>query len=247
MDYMIYAYMQLAQDRDAATVIEEAKRVTGMVPAQNAGPYALAAMPARYAIERGAWKEAAQLQPIASRFAYTSAMTHFARALGAAHSRDAAAADKDVQELARIVEALKTAKDSYWTTEVEVQRLGAAAWTAYARANRDEAFALMRAAADLEDQSEKNAVSPGRLVPARELLGEMLLESARPAEALAEFERSQVRDPNRFRSLSGAGKAAEQSGNREKARYYFKRLTDMAGAGDHRQEMEKARGYLDGN
>jgi len=102
----------------------------------------------------------------------------------------------------------------------------------------------MRAAADLEDTSEKSAVSPGRLVPARELLGDMLLESGKPAEALPEYERSQVHDPNRFRTLYGAGEAAAQSGNRDKARYYFSRLSDMAGSGDRRPEIEKARQYL---
>jgi tetratricopeptide (TPR) repeat protein len=130
---------------------------------------------------------------------------------------------------------------------VEVQRLTAAAWIAFAKGNREAALDLMRAAADLEDKSEKSAVSPGRLVPAHELLGDMLLESGKPAEALAEYERSQVRDPNRFRSLYGAGQAAAQSGNRDKARYYFSKLIDMARSGDLRPEMEKARQYLASN
>jgi tetratricopeptide (TPR) repeat protein len=127
---------------------------------------------------------------------------------------------------------------------VEVQRLGAAAWVAFAGGNREAAFDLMRAAADLEDKSEKAAVSPGRLVPARELLGDMLLESGQPATALAEYERSQARDPNRFRSLYGAGEAAARSGNGNKARYYFAKLVELAGSGDPRPETEKARRYL---
>ncbi len=213
----------------------------------RAGPYAIAAIPARYAIERGAWRDAMQLQPSASRFPYNEAMTHFARALGAAHSGDVPAAEKDVQELARIVDVLKAAKDDYWATEVGVEHLGAAAWTAYAKGNRDEALALMRSAADLEDKSEKSAVTPGRVVPARELLGEMLLELKRPAEALKEFEASQVREPNRFRNLYGAGRAAAQSGNRDKARHYYSRLIEMAGAGDPRPELTKAREYLASN
>jgi tetratricopeptide (TPR) repeat protein len=243
MDYLAYAYLQLARDADAQRVVEEAPGVRATDQVRTA-PYALAAIPARYAIERGAWKEASQLRPQATRFPFTAAFTHFARALGAARSGDAAAAERDVQELARIVDALKAAKDAYWTIEVEAQRLGAAAWVALARGNREAALDLMRAAADLEDKSEKSAVSPGRLVPARELLGDMLFENGKPAEALAEYERSQVRDPNRFRSLYGAGAAAAQSGNRDKARYYFSRLSDMAGSGDPRPEMEKARRYL---
>ena len=243
MDYLVYAYLQLARDTDAQRVVDEAPGVRSTDHAR-ATPYALAAIPARYAIERGAWKEAAQLQPQATRFRYTAAFTHFARALGAARGGDAAAAEPDIQELARIVDALKAAKDAYWTIEVEVQRQAGAAWVAFARGNREAALDLMRAAADLEDKSEKSAVSPGRLVPAHELLADMLVESGKPVEALAEYERSQVRDPNRFRSLYGAGQAAAQSGNRDKARYYFSRLLDMAGSGDPRPEMEKARRYL---
>jgi len=244
MDYLVYAYLQLARDTDARRVVDEAPGVRS--PDQARGtPYALAAIPARYAVERGAWKEAAQLQPQPTRFRFTAAFTHFARALGAARSGDAAAAERDVDELGRIVDALKAAKDAYWTTEVDVQRLGAAAWTAFARGKHDAALDLMRAAAELEDKSEKSAVSPGRLVPARELLGDMLLERGNTAEALAEYERSQLRDPNRFRSLYGAGQAAAQSGNRDKARYYLSRLLDMAGSGDGRPEIEQARRYLD--
>ena len=243
MDYLVYAYLQLARDTDAQRVVEEAPGVRGTEQIR-ATPYALAAIPARYAIERGAWKEAAQLQPQATRFRFTAALTHFARALGAARSGDAAAAERDVQELARIVDAMKVAKDAYWTTEVEVQRLSAAAWVAFAKGNREAALDLMRAAADLEDKSEKNAVSPGRLVPAHELLGDMLLESGKPAEALAEYERSQLHDPRRYRSLYGAGRAAAQSGDRDKARYYYTRLLGLAGPGSARPELGAARNYL---
>jgi tetratricopeptide (TPR) repeat protein len=246
MDYLAYAYLQLGRDTAAQHLVQEASGVRGSEQARGT-PYALAAIPARFAIERGAWKEAAQLEPQATRFGFTAAFTHFARALGAARSGAAAAAERDVQELARIVNALKAAKDAYWTTEVEVQRLGAAAWVAHAKGNRAEALKLMRASAELEAKSEKSAVSPGRLVPANELLGDMLLEHGKSAEALSAYERSQVRDPNRFRSLYGAGQAAAQSGNRDKARYYFSRLFDMAGSGDLRPEMEKARRYLASN
>jgi tetratricopeptide (TPR) repeat protein len=246
MDYLVYAYLQLARDTDAQRLVEEAPGVRTTEQALRT-PYARAAIPARFAIERGAWKEALDLQPQPTRFRYIAAFTHFARALGAARSGDAAAAERDVQELVRIVDAMKAAKDAYWTTEVEAQRLAAAAWIAFAKGNREAALDLMRAAAALEDKSEKSGVSPGRLVPAHELLGDMLLESGKPAEALAEYERSQVRDPNRFRSLYGAGQSATQSGNRDKARYYFSRLIDMAGSGDLRPEMEKARRYLASN
>jgi tetratricopeptide (TPR) repeat protein len=246
MDYLVYADLQLARDGDARRVVEEAPGVKSTDPSR-ATPYARAAIPARYAIERGAWKEAAELKPQASKFPYAAGFTYFARALGAARSGDPAAAERDVQELQRIVEAMKAAKDAYWTTEVEVERLAGAAWAAFARQDTAAALDLMRAAAKLEDTSEKSAVSPGRLVPAHELLGDMLIESGKPAEALAEYERAQVRDPNRFRSIYGAGQAAARSGNRDKAKFYFSKLVELAGSGDPRPELDNARRSLASN
>jgi len=244
MDYMVYAYMQLARDREARLVAEEASRVAGPF-ATRATPYALAAIPARYAVERGAWKEAMQLQPRPSRFPYTEAMTYFARALGAARSGDPATADKDVQELARIVGTLKAAKDDYWATEVEVQRLGTAAWIAYAKGSREEALTLMRSAANLEDESEKSAVTPGRIIPARELLGEMLLEMKRPAEALQAFETSEKHDPNRFRGVHGAAKAAALAGDQAKAKSYYEKMLALAKNADtERPELTEAKSFL---
>src|SRR3989454_1511375 len=164
MDYMTYAYLQLARDGDARRVMEETAAVTGFT--SHAGPYGQAAIPARYAIERGDWKRAVTLEPRTSKFPYTAALTHFARALGAARSGDAVAAEKDVQELARIRDTLKAAKNEYWATEVEVSRLGAAAWTALALGKREEALGLMHSAADIEDKNEKHIVTPARVVPA---------------------------------------------------------------------------------
>ena len=171
-------------------------------------------------------------------------MTYFARALGAARSGDAETAESGVQELARIANGLKAAKNDYWATEVEVQRLSASAWTGYAKGNRDAALTLMRSAADTEDSSEKSAVTPGRVVPARELLGEMLLEMKRPADALKEFEASEKHDPNRFRGIYGAARAAAESGDNAKAKRYFARLVELAGKGDPRPEIEQAKAYL---
>ncbi|MCA1561863.1 MAG: hypothetical protein LC804_16890, partial [Acidobacteria bacterium] len=179
MDYMTYAYLQLARDSYAQHVVDEAPRVKGYV--RFNAFYALAAMPARYVIERGDWRNAATLQVVKSDYAFADALTYFARALGAARSGDAASAEKDVQQLATLRDRLKGAKDDYWATEVEVSRLGAGAWAAFARGKREEALNLMRSAADVEDRAEKHT-TPGRIVPARELLGDMLLELNRPAE-----------------------------------------------------------------
>jgi tetratricopeptide (TPR) repeat protein len=245
MDYMTYAYLQLARDNDARRVMEEAAQVSGA--RRFSGPYALAAIPARYAIERGDWRQAAKVQPIPSKYPFADAMTYFARALGAARSGDPTSAENDVTQLAVLRDALKTAKSEYWATEVEVSRLGAAAWAAWARGRHEEALGLMRNAADIEDKSEKHIVTPGRIVPARELLGEMLLELKRPAEALKEFETSQTREPDRFRGLYGAAQAAAQSGDMATAKRYFARLVDIAGQGAPRPELARARNLLTAN
>ncbi len=243
MDYLVYADLQLARDRDADAVLAEARRVASN-NRERAGTYALQAIPARIALEHGDWSAAMQLNATPSPFPYVDAMTRYARALGAARSGDAAAAEQEAAELTRLAEKLKTAKDDYWTTEVEAQRMAAAAWAEFAKGKRDQALVLMRAAADLEDTSEKSAISPGRLVPARELLGDMLRESGLNSEALLEYERSLVRDPNRFRGLYGAGRAAVLAGNRDKARYYFEHLVAVAGKGEARRELVEAREYL---
>ena len=197
--------------------------------------------------ERADWGQAAKVQPIPSKYPFVDALTYFARALGAARSGDPASAESDAQQLAVLRDALRTAKNEYWATEVEVSRLGAAAWAAWARGKHEEALGLMRSAADMEDKSEKHIVTPGRLVPARELLADMLLELKRPAEALKEFEASQTREPDRFRGLYGAAQAAAQSGDTAKAKRYFARLVDIAGEGSPRPELVGARNFLSAN
>ena len=204
-------------------------------------------MPARYALERADWRAAAQLEPRPDKFAFTVAMTHFARALGAARSGDAAAAQKDVERIAALGEQLKEAKSGYWAGEVEVMRLAAGAWVALAQGNRNGALEAMRRAADLEDKSEKHIVTPARLLPARELLGDMLLELKRPADALKEYEASQVREPNRLRGYHGAGLAAAQAGQQAKAKQHFGRLIALAGKGEPRPEVAAARTWLAGH
>ncbi len=244
-DYMTYAYLQLARDGDARRTIDEALRVAGYTPSRSTAPYAVAMMPARYAIERGAWREAMQLQLQTTQFHFPEAMTYFARALGAVHSGDLAAAEKDAENLASMHKALLAEKNVYWANEVEVQRLAVAGWIALGRGTIEEALKFMRAAADNEDRSEKHIVTPGRLVPARELLGEMLLELKQPALALKEFEASQAREPNRLRGLYGAARAAEAAGERQKAAEYYGKLVALTKNGDGtRPELARAKAYL---
>ena len=244
LDYAAYAYLQLARDDEARRLTNEVVGYKNFNRAIFTGSYAAAAMPARMALERGEWKAAAQLEPRADKFPFTTAMTHFARALGAARSGDAASAQKDAERVAAFGAQLREAKNSYWAGEVEVMHLTAVAWIALAQRDTATALETMRRAADLEDKTEKHIVTPARLLPARELLGDMLLELKRPAEALKEYEASHVREPNRLRGYHGAGLAASQAGDQRKARQYFERVVELTANGGPRPEVAQARAWL---
>jgi tetratricopeptide (TPR) repeat protein len=244
-DYAVYANLQLARDSEAHRVMNEALKTTGTNPARPTAPYAAAAMPARIALERGDWREAMQLKVQATKYPYTDAITYFARALGAARSGELPSAEQDAAQLATIHKALQAANNNYWATEVEVQRLSIAGWIALARGDAPNAEKFMRAAADLEDKNEKHIVTPGRVVPARELLGDLLMEMKQPAAALKEYEASQAREPNRFRGYAGAARAAEASGQRQKAAEYFAKLLQLAKNADTpRPEIKQAQAYV---
>ena len=241
VDYMVYAYLQLGKDKEARSMADEIVKVSGTTP-RFVAPYPVAAMPARLALERGNWKEASQLTITPTTYPFVEAITRFARAIGAARSGDIAAAKKDSEALTELHKKLEAAKNNYWATEVEIQRLAVAGWIAHAEGNSEQGVKLMRASADLEDRNEKHIVTPGRVVPARELLAEMLLEMKQPKQALAEFEASQVREPNRFRNIYGSAVAAEAAGDKAAASKYFKRLMALAAKGDGtRPEVARAK------
>ena len=243
VDYMVYAYLQLARDAQARQTIDDVMKVGGTSP-RFIAPYAMASLPARYAFERGAWGEAAQLKSTPTAYPYVDAITSFARSVGAARSGDLGAARKDAEQLEAQHKALLAAKNAYWATEVEVQRLAAAGWIALAETKPDDALKFMRAAADLEDRNEKHIVTPGRVVPARELLGEMLLELKQPEAALAEFTASQKREPNRFRNLLGSARAAESAGDRAQAASYYEKLAALGKDADTpRPELLRAKSF----
>jgi tetratricopeptide (TPR) repeat protein len=215
------------------------------IGAAGAGAFALAAIPARYSLERAAWSEAGALQVRPANTPHTEAMTHFARALGAARSGDAEAAATDIRRLTELRARLETMRDTYWAEQVEIQRRIAVAWVAFAEGRRDQALAQMRGAADAEDATDKSAVSPGPLAPARELLGDMLLEAKRPAEALLAFEASIRKEPNRFRGLHGAGLAAEAAGDRARADRFYRQLLETAKDADGaRPELAHAKTFV---
>jgi hypothetical protein len=244
MDYLVHAYLQLGQDAAAKRVVDESATVA-VNPAVFVGPYALAAMPARYALERRAWSEAIQLQAHAGKFPFTEAITHFARGLGFARTGDLPSAQTEETTLAQARDALAAQNNTYWSNQVEVQRLAVAAWSALAQGRREDALTAMRASSDLEDTMEKHIVTPSPVVPARELLGEMLLEVKQPAEALAAFEASAKREPSRLRGLYGAARAAAAAGDRGKAAFYYTKLVALAQAADApRPEWSEAKAYL---
>jgi tetratricopeptide (TPR) repeat protein len=245
MDYLVYAYLQLAQDEKARAVVADMKAVLGINPERFVGPYALAVSPARYAIERGDWKGAAELQVQASKFAYADAMTHFARALGAARAGNPVAARGDIAKLADLREKLREAKDAYWTEQVDIQRQVASAWLLYAEGKYDDALEALSTAADAEDKTEKHPVTPGVPTPARELYGTMLLERGMAREALAAFEATLKKEPNRLGATLGAGAAAEKSGDSAKARQHYAAaiaLTENADA--VRPQIAQARAFV---
>jgi len=249
MDYAVYAYLQTGQDAKAKALVDaapdvaaQANRTAGAAP-PAAGGYALAAIPARYALERGQWAEAARLQPPAASGPYIEAISWFARGLGAARTGNGNSEPDVLHELQMRIDRLTSAGENYWAEQVTIQKLGVTAWLALAQGKTDEALASMREAADREDRTEKAAISPGPLAPARELLAEMLLQLKRPKEALAEFEKTMAKEPNRFRGVAGAIAAAEQLGDGATAKRLAERLRTIAAKGDTpgRPPLEAAR------
>jgi tetratricopeptide (TPR) repeat protein len=247
MDYMAYAHLQLVQDAKARRVVEEASTFRTLERETGATAYAVAAIPARYALERRRWSEAATLPVLGrpDRYSHVEGISYFARALGAARSGDGGAARREVERLQLLRERLVQARQGYWADQVEVQRRAAAGWLARAEGKNEEALALVRSAADLEDSTEKHPVTPAPVLPARELLGDLLLELGQPGPALGEYEASLQREPNRFNGLHGAARAAELSGDLAKAKSLYAKVVALgANADTERPELAAARAFL---
>src|SRR6187551_29116 len=247
-DYMVYAHLQLAQDQQARAVIDDMIKETDFKATVAAADYALAASPARYAIDRGDWDAASQLSVRPSGLNYAMAISHFARSLGAARSGKPAAARAEVQKLAELRDKLREAKDNYWSEIVDIQRQVAAAWVLHSEGKYDEALKAMSAAADAEDKTEKHVITPGPLAPARELYGFMLLDRNMPKEALAAFEATKAKEPNRFQASAGSARAADTLGDKIAARRNYQQLTALTANADmERLEVAAAKRYLASN
>ncbi|MGA6987702.1 MAG: hypothetical protein WBZ01_16720 [Terriglobales bacterium] len=249
-DYLIYAYLQGAQDLEAKRALEAPPAGRPDDPQYMNGLYAVGTSPARYAVERHAWSEAAALTVPPNifpggRWAWTEANLYYARALGASHTGQLEVARKDLVQLTSLRDTLVQNNETYWADQVDIQRESTAAWLSFAEGRREEALQQMRSAADHEDKTDKNNVTPGVIVPARELLGEMLLELKQPAQAMVEFEATLRTAPNRFNALSGAAHAAKLSGDNQKAKTYYAQLLSICAHADgDRPELQDARSLL---
>jgi tetratricopeptide (TPR) repeat protein len=225
-DYLAYAYLQLGNDHAVSQLVDELAAIKSLDVENFAGYYAMAAVPARYALERKRWANAAALTVRPAnfpwdRYAYAEAVTYFAAGIGKARSGNAAGAHADVDQLKRLRQMLVDQQNAYWADQITVQIDAVEGWTAHAEGREDVAEASLRKAADLEDATDKSPVTPGSILPAREMLGDFLLAANRPQEALDAFERSLKDSPGRLNGLSGAARAAQLAGDREKARTYY--------------------------
>jgi len=246
-DYLVYAYLQTAQDEAARKVLEalpeiasrfDPKTVVSGAAGPDAGYFALAAIPARFALERRDWRRAAELEPIATPFPYTESMTWFARGLAAARLHDTLEAQASIAALQDIRARLQKANESYWAAQAEIQELEVNAWTLFEEGRKEIALTMIKSAADMEDSTEKLAITPGPVAPARELMGEMLLELNEPTQALAEFEATLKQEPNRFRALYGAARAAQRGGKTQASRRYFTELLKICEHADKPRREE---------
>lgn len=256
MDYLAYAYLQGAQDKKAWGVLAELNKIQSAEPENFKVAYAFTAIPARYALERRRWDEAARLplrpESLAEfpweRFRWAEAHIHFARAIGAAHIGDTASARQEVEKLGAIQEALVEVKGDYdWAKQVDIKRQVASAWLAHAEGRHEESLQLMRTAAELDDATEKHPVTPGAILPAREQLGELLLELKQPMAALQEFETSLRSAPNRIYGLFGAARSARLASDRKKAKIYYLKIMAVSRHADSlRPEITEAKAFLSG-
>jgi len=249
-DYLIYSYLQKGQDQKAMKVLAELNRIANYQDS-FASAYGVAGAQARYPLERMQWADAASMETRThkdfnwDKYPQYEAITYFGRGVGAARSGNVESAEQDLAKLNSLYEATVKSGDKYWSVIVDSQRKSVEAWIEYAKGNNQKALAMMEKAAGIEDSVDKHPVTPGAILPARDLLGDMLIDMDKPAMALVAYEKSLQISPNRFYSLYGAGYAAELSGNSEKATKYYQELINLAANADSpRPRVDKAKEYL---
>ena len=243
MDYLEYAYLQSGRDRQAKSILDEMNLLSSVPGLTLTGNYATSAIAARYAVERRDWKRAAELKPDSMAVPWAQALTWMAVGEGAARSSDIDRAQKAEQSLLSLRDRSHEMKNGYWTSQIEVQCREVSAWISQAGEKHEEAIASMSAAAELEESMDKDAVTPGAITPAREMLAELLAMNNQPKQALVQYEAVLRLTPNRFNALYGAATAAESSGDTAKASLYYRKLTEIANS-DDRPEVVSARKKL---
>ncbi len=250
MDYMVFGELQQAHDDSAAAIVRETAAIKKVNVENFPAAYAFAAIPSRFALERRDWKAAAALSLSPAnlswdKFPQAESVLVFSRGLGAARAGNLEQARRDLQRLEDLKAAMVAAKVGYWPSQSEFQIKGVAAWIALAEGQHAQALALMTEAADLEEASDKHPVTPGNVIPSRELLGEMLMALNRPADALVEFQRSLKRDPNRYQTIAGAARAARATGAKDEAAKLYRELVALGDkAQSRRPELAEAKSFL---
>ena len=240
MDYLEYAYLQSGRVSKAKAVLDELNSLRPVPGLTLTGGYAEAAVPARFAVELGNWKQASELKIAEDSVPWAQAITVAAIGIGSARSGNPDRASQMEQKLVFLRDSIEKQNNSYWSKQVEVQRIEVAAWIAQGKGNDRDAISLMRSAADLEESMDKHAVTPGSITPAREMLAELLMMAKQPRESMAEYQAVLKIAPNRFNALYGAANAAEAAGDASSAGRYFQTLLQIA-TGDERPELAKAR------
>ena len=250
LDYLAYAYLQRGEDGKAQTVLDELMALKGPYQTHVASAYTFAAVPARLALERQQWAVAVTLKPqTPSNYPWQinpamEAITFFANGLGAAHTGDTVGASRAIDRLAVLKE--KAAKSSdYWAKQIEVQRLTVAAWSVYGQGKKQAGLTIMRRAAAMEATTEKHPVTPGEVLPAQELLADMLFDLGRYEDALVNYQAALKRSPNRLNSLYGAGRSAELAGHKDAAVSYFQKLLKISAADSGVKRLQEARSFLE--
>ena len=250
LDYLVYAYLQKGDNNAAKKQLDYLATINEVSPVNFKVLYAFASIPARYTLENRAWKEAAGLQFHPAnfpweKFPWQKAILHFARLLGSVHTGQLDPARAELKKLNTIHDTLMAQKDDYKANQVMIQIRSSEAWILLGEGKNAEALQKMNLAADMEDKTEKHSVTPGEVLPARELLADMLLQLNKPAEALTAYEEDLRKHPNRFNGLYGAATAADRSGDRGKATNYYQQLLAVANAPrSNRPELETARSFL---
>jgi tetratricopeptide (TPR) repeat protein len=248
MDYLVYAYLQKGDNKKANDQYEHLNTITKVNLASS--PYNVWAIPARIVLENRQWEAAATLEIKETnfqlaQFPWEQSIIHFTRLLGSAHSGDLASAEFELNNLQKLQQELVDQNEQYEANQVMIQIISSQAWIQFTKGNKKEALARMKEAADMEDNTEKHPITPGEVLPARELLGDLLLEMNEPLQALEAYELDLKEHPNRFNGIYGAATAAKRVGDDEKTTKYFKMLLTLTETSDcDRPEVDEARAFV---